>query len=925
MPTLIHVIVHDNPAVACSDFSLDGESAPIRVSYIAQTEWGAENARIRLKRLKEAGRLRSFELFLISPGADWSALADDLLSADKESSLAYFQSSSVHPESGILARMQSFLEKNPCCAGVNPLLTEGWHQDSARAAFLGIVCDFKQYLHFLYKGIPLSHPLASKRRYFQLAHPGACLLRLEDFRKAGGFGKAGALAWYFLCLKLLRIRESGFTVDSSCASVQTDRLESWRLCGFWNSTMQRGRLHVPELKPDYYDIASSDGLSYELDPWLNEYAYPPAFSHVSESVKDIDWHLRPSPASLVSYTAQLPLHEARIANRLASTLPSSLPRTFHFYEVECNRIRESADMTCAGDLAVKCGEWQRRARRFHYALLRPGIELLKNASFYDLSLDRSPSVFDAWVEVKEKCERITPGYTWPAISVLMPVWNPDPLFLKEALDSVLGQSYANWELCIADDCSTDYRITELLRSYEAREGRIKVIFREQNGHICAATNSALGLAISPYTAFLDHDDMLAKDALALVARKFASDDRLRFIYSDEDHIDTKNIRRSPVFRAEFDPELFFIGHISAYSTDLIRKAGCLREGLEGSQDFDLRLRISSGLRECNIAHIPRILYHWRVHEHSTSAALGAKPYILEATKQAMRDYYGHKRIKGEVRNTGKNNYFIYARELAHQISCGVVFLGDERAPEPTPELTAFISEAARNLPIRLYYLPVGSKKGYDTGSASESHIEGTGIGACWPELFNQAANLIKEDVILFLYNGLKPEKGCFLPGLLAEAARPEITMAGGLLWHRGHLQNGGLYPDITGLPFPLLKGVSRDDLGTCAWGQFLLPRRTIGVSWKCVAMNKESLKQEPFLDNNMGEYALTDFALRQLKRGMAVLCTPWGQWEDSEKEREPDSEMKEKFKERWGEIVRKNGLRNPNLKAAQDNGWTLIL
>ena len=195
----------------------------------------------------------------------------------------------------------------------------------------------------------------------------------------------------------------------------------------------------------------------------------------------------------------------------------------------------------------------------------------------------------------------------PLISVVVPVFNPPLRYLRACLDSVVHQVYPHWELCIADDASSDPMVKEILRDYGRRfPDRIKTVFRGKNGHICEATNSALELASGEYVAFVDHDDLLTRDALMEVAVLLNEHPDADMIYSDEDKIDDKGIFSEPYFKPKWAPEMFmgqmYTCHLGVYRRALITVLGGLRKGYEGAQDYDLVLRLSE--LSDKIYHIP---------------------------------------------------------------------------------------------------------------------------------------------------------------------------------------------------------------------------------------------------------------------------------------------------------------------------------
>ena len=190
-------------------------------------------------------------------------------------------------------------------------------------------------------------------------------------------------------------------------------------------------------------------------------------------------------------------------------------------------------------------------------------------------------------------------------------------FLTQAIESVTGQSYPNWQLCIADDASTDKMLTNYLKEFENNE-KISIFYRNTNGHISAATNSALELADGEFVTFLDHDDKLHPHALAAVVSQLNEDPDVDILYSDEDKIDEHGNRSEPFFKPSWSPDLLlsqnYTCHLSIYRKRLIDKLNGIREGTEGAQDYDLILRASEQTEK--IKHIPHVLYHWRAVELS---------------------------------------------------------------------------------------------------------------------------------------------------------------------------------------------------------------------------------------------------------------------------------------------------------------------
>ena len=247
----------------------------------------------------------------------------------------------------------------------------------------------------------------------------------------------------------------------------------------------------------------------------------------------------------------------------------------------------------------------------------------------------------------------------PLISIILPVYNPDLDLLSAAIDSVKKQVYEHWELCIADDASTDPMVRPLLQKAADGHSRIRLVFRERNGHMAACSNSALALATGEWCALLDQDDMLAEHALAKVALEIDKNPEAGLLYSDEDKIDLAGHRSNPFFKTDWNPELFlgqnYINHLGVYRADLLREIGGFREGFEGSQDYDLALRCIEQLQPEQMRHIPRILYHWRMVSGSLAEKRDAKPYAKDAARGAIADHLPYLALPAGRSRAGKTS------------------------------------------------------------------------------------------------------------------------------------------------------------------------------------------------------------------------------------------------------------------------------
>lgn len=241
----------------------------------------------------------------------------------------------------------------------------------------------------------------------------------------------------------------------------------------------------------------------------------------------------------------------------------------------------------------------------------------------------------------------------PLFSVVMPCFNPPLAFLDEAIESLRAQWYPQWELCIADDASTHPEVLPHLRAWAQRESRIRLVACPENGHISRASNAALTLAQGEWVVLFDQDDLLSPQALWRLVEALDRFPDAGILYSDEDKIDEQGCRFGPYFKPAFDIHLLrsqnMVSHLGAYRRSLVSEVGGFREGYEGSQDHDLVLRCVERLRPDQVIHIPRVLYHWRVHAQSTASGQDAKPYAIDASRRAVQDHLDRLDIPATVR------------------------------------------------------------------------------------------------------------------------------------------------------------------------------------------------------------------------------------------------------------------------------------
>jgi GT2 family glycosyltransferase len=319
-----------------------------------------------------------------------------------------------------------------------------------------------------------------------------------------------------------------------------------------------------------------------------------------------------------------------------------------------------------------------RLRRLVFGLLgrvgRPdqsgvdSVNLIDDDSFAE---DRLDSPYEHWLhenalrfsDIRRLRDQLPLLRYTPKISIITPVYEPPEAYLRLAIESVIDQIYPHWELCLANDASPSPYVRAVLDEYAAADSRIKVVHRTENGRISRASNSALEIATGEFVALLDHDDVLAPDGLFEVAAALNRDAQLDMMYSDEDKIDQEGHRRDPFFKPDWAPETLlsrmYTGHLGVYRRSLVEEVGGFRSEFDGSQDYDLVLRVTE--RTERIHHIPRVLYHWRVHAGSAASSTDVKPYAYEAAKRALTETLERRGEKGFVERLAVHPGFFSVR------------------------------------------------------------------------------------------------------------------------------------------------------------------------------------------------------------------------------------------------------------------------
>lgn len=522
----------------------------------------------------------------------------------------------------------------------------------------------------------------------------------------------------------------------------------------------------------------------------------------------------------------------------------------------------------------------------------------------------------------------------PLISIVMPTYNTPDWALKAAIDSVRNQIYPYWELCIADDASTQLHVKEILMSYEQLDSRIKVKYRTENGHISLASNSALNLVTGEFIALLDHDDVLPINALYEVARAINANPEAKMFYSDEDKINEQGNRCDPYFKSDWNPDLFLaqnmFSHLGVYQTKLIHKVGGFRQGVEGSQDYDLALRCLEVVGHKAVHHIPKILYHWRMLPGSAAVAVDEKPYTTNAALKAIQEYLDRQKIKAIVDEVKpKLGYYRVKYALPEILPKVSIII-------PTRDGKALVEQCIESILNKTTYTNYEILL-IDNGSRDTEALAYFALLNEKPQIrvirddspFNYSAlnnNAVKEstgEIICLLNNDIEVITPDWLDEMVSHALRPEIGVVGARLWYpNDHLQHGGVVLGIYGIAGHVFHNLTRSEGGyfARAW----LTQNYSAVTAACLVVRKSVYEQVNGLEEELTvAFNDVDFCIRVRDAGYRNLWTPFAELYHHESATRGSDQTPEKIErfhqeislmmERHGENLERDPFYNPNL------------
>ena len=402
----------------------------------------------------------------------------------------------------------------------------------------------------------------------------------------------------------------------------------------------------------------------------------------------------------------------------------------------------------------------------------------------------------------------------PKISIVVPLYKTPDYFLDCMIESVRKQSYQNWELCLSDGSGNESPIRKKLQEYCEREPRIKVVNNSERLNISANTNKALDLCTGEYVAFMDHDDMLEPDALFCCVEYLNQNSDIDVLYTDEDKISADGRKYfQPHFKSDYNEDLFrsmnYICHFVLVKKELLTQVGGIREQYDGAQDYDFLLRCVEKTKK--IGHVPRILYHWRVHENSTAKSVEQKGYAVDAGKRALQDYYKRKGIRANVSETRYPGIYRTQYDLTENPKVSIIIPNKDHIEDLKKCLISIKEKAGyQNYEVLILENNSVEKETFQFYESIEKEEKNLKV-IYWTGEFNYAAinnwgaSQAEGEYLLFLNNDIEWMSEYFLREMLSVALREEVGVVGSLLYYPNKtVQHAGVvigYAGIAGHAF----------------------------------------------------------------------------------------------------------------------------
>ena len=540
--------------------------------------------------------------------------------------------------------------------------------------------------------------------------------------------------------------------------------------------------------------------------------------------------------------------------------------------------------------------------------------------------------YNDWLKTHEKYSEYKKQKYEPLISILIPVYNIGREYLSDCLNSILDQTYQNFEVCLVDDHSSKEETREVLEEYSKKDKRIRVKYRKENEHISKATNDALKMAKGEFVALMDDDDVLPPEALYENVKVLNENKNIDMIYSDEDKINTEGKRCDPNFKSDFAPDSLlssnYICHFTVLRKSIMDKIGGERSEYDGAQDYDLFLRFTENTIPEKIYHIPKILYHWRMVEGSTSMVIDNKSYALERGRLAIEDALKRRKIKGKVSIAKDCPYYYIEYDVSDNPKVEIIIPTKDLASTTRKCLESIYEKTTyKNFEICLvnnnsekeetFKLFDEFKKKHKNFKVLDANFEFN-----YSKINNLAVKNTKSDYIVLLNNDTEIITPNWIEIMLGYAKQDHIGCVGAkLLYPDNTVQHGGVVLGLGGAASHVFLGYDRD--ATVWGGRLSVPYDYSAVTAACLMVSRKKYNEVKGLEEDlMVAYNDVDFNLKLLKKCYYNVFVPMAElyhYESKSRGRDTTSEKYKRFVfesgymyKKWEKEIENDRFYNPN-------------
>ena len=554
--------------------------------------------------------------------------------------------------------------------------------------------------------------------------------------------------------------------------------------------------------------------------------------------------------------------------------------------------------------------------------------------------------YQIWIDKNEPKEdelekqRNTKFNINPKISIIIPMYNTPEKFFKELVDGLIKQTYSNWELCLADGSPEK---NEKLKKIYKKDSRIKYKFLGENKGISGNTNAALELATGDFIALLDHDDLLAEFSLFEIVKCINKNPDVDFIYTDEDKFEELGGKRyDPYFKSDFAPDTLrannFICHFSVFKKELMEELGGFRSEFDGAQDYDIILRMSEKAKK--IIHIPKILYHWRVHALSTAKSGGtAKPYAYEAGIKAVQTHIDRIGLKGKVISGNTLGTYKVNYELNEKPKVSIIIPNKDYAStlkvclKSIEKLTTY-----ENYEIIVVENNSEEQKTFDyykeiDGKNKVKVIKYPENGFNYSKIINYGVKNSDGEYIIQLNNDTQLLTPNWIEEMLGLAQREDVGAVGAELFYPDKsIQHAGIIIGIGGVAGHVFRNIPHGMHGY--FSKDAMVQNMSAVTAACIMASRKMYDLVGNMDEKF-EVAFNDvdFCLKLREQGKLIVYNPYVQFihyesksrgfEDTlEKQKRFQGEI-ERFQSRWKKILQ-DGDPYYNINLRLDNDQCAI-